>query len=188
MERKRSIGVLVILLLAFPLVCFGQDDATKVKPPNLIEPSADGLYQIKNVTIKFIPPDGWKKVNWNTLLPPPMIDFMYSKDGIMKGPGIGILIITNCDSQLMEQIRGKDGAIAFGSKLLQEEDIIFMGEKAYSCTIAVSKKAKARNIFFIKSDIAYQISFTANEEEFDNLLPVVDESLKTFEIISPVPK
>ena len=168
-----------------------QDSQHRIKPPKLVEPSVDGIYQIGDITIKFFPPSGWKKLDLN--IPSPgfdTVDFMYSKSGELGGPllSISVLALLAEPTEFMEQMKGEDGSLAYGSHLLKEEDITFLNTKAYSCITISKEKTKQKNIVFTKADKAYNISFTAKEGVFDNFLPIADESLKTFEIISPAPK
>jgi len=191
--------VFIFIFLIIMSICYAQNEQTAIHqdsqhkpgPPKLVEPSVDGIYQLPAATIKFFPPKGWKKIDMNTLYPPLTVDFMYSKDVKAGGPVLGILAMTLSSepAEFMEQIRGTDGTLAYGNQLLKEEDITFLDTKAYSCITINTNKVKQKTIVFIKANKAYQISFTAKEVEgFDNLLPIVDESLKTFEIISSVPK
>lgn len=176
-SKAIAIGVTFLLFTPF---CYAQLD--------LAEPPADGIYRRDDIAIKFIPPPGWKiqsnsfqKEYGQVVFRPSSFDFMASLGiSVVSRP----LSMTVTGADILESTKremDKDETV------LKAEIITFADTKALSSVTSISG-IKIKQIQFYTDKNMHMFTFLAEEENFDKLLPAVDESLKSFKIVSPVPE
>ncbi|MEI8349725.1 MAG: hypothetical protein WCI77_06185 [Candidatus Omnitrophota bacterium] len=177
MLKAKIILVFTLSLILFPtFTCHSQDAA------ELTDPASDGIYKMGPATVKFIPPPGWKR---KTNADPAIgiihrVEFAHPSDELTT---IQIEIQSPTPyanfgeeealNRLMEQSLG-----------MSPQKITFAGQKAIS-SVSESFGSKIKMIYFVKGNALFYIIITPSKnEEFDKLLAVADECLKSFEIIS----
>lgn len=68
-------------------------------------------------------------------------------------------------------------------KLISEKEISFSGSRCYVLDIEIGGKNKSRDYIFFKNDKAYNLTYTASAEEFNNYLSVFEEMLRGFKML-----
>ena len=182
MMKKRIIRTLVIVLtflLLAPLSYAENDDLSDLDM-GLTEPSADGIYKRDNITIKFIAPAGWKMRNnslqdkyGHIIFTPASFETIANLNisALSASPNMAIK-----PEDMLEVIRQDE-------TVLNAEAIDFADTRAL-CSTSLINGIKAKQIQFYQAENLFMVTFLAEEESFDRYLPAVDESLKSFEIIS----
>ncbi len=156
----------------------------------LLEPPVDGLYNIGDVAIRFMPREGWK-------LDPDFLDAgvqlaFTPPDTDMEITTLSITVLSLPDSVetdgagiLKEMI--EEDASGADLEITQQEDIVFASANALCVIMSPAfesdMKIKNKQIVFIKKGKVFFIKFIAEGDNFAIFLPLIDESLKTFEII-----
>lgn len=188
-------GMMKILMLSICLIfvpfCYAQEKTSRAEQDTqlqsklfkLVEVPENGIYRLRNIIMRFFPPEGWKKLEWNRKNPDG-ISFVMSEE--IGKPLLSIYILSvpsNLEqTRFVEQLKG---ILSYGVKLLSEEEISFLDVSAYSC-ITINKNIKHKHIIFTKANKIIQIDFAAKEEDFNNIFPSVERSLKTFSILETI--
>jgi|GEM_PF-2811828 len=189
----KIMSVITVLILIFTLAssCYAQEGNLSDKNEfpltdlyGLSDPPKDGLYKVKDVTIKFIPPAGWLYAG--TMMG--NIKFMPRGDSLITSLNIFCFFkVVSNDAEWQENINNTREIMGRSPVYLNTEIINFANTKALS-SVVDTDGLKARQIEFFKNGIGFMLNFTAEEQDFDKFLPVVEESFKSFEIISPAPE
>ena len=144
---------------------------------------SDGVYVIGNITINFKPPSGWELVKKDSALPtqinfqPKSADFSATSLGIVASP---VPAQSGFDIENLMKMTEKDSTIS------DREIIDFLDTKAFSSITELSG-LRTKSIQFLKAGNIFTIIFMADNNEFDKLLPGIEDSLKTFQIASSAP-
>jgi len=182
--KKKMIKTLVIVLMFLLLapLSYAENDGFSDSDMGLTDPPADGIYRRNNITIQFTAPAGWK-LRDNSL---------QDKYGhIIFTPAsfktIANLNISALSASLNLAIKPEDmiEVLEQDESVLTAEAIDFAGTRALRSTSLISG-IKVKQIQFYDDENLFMISFLSEEENFDKFLPLIDESLKSFEIVPPV--
>lgn len=184
MEKKRLIGIVIVVtfLLLTPF-CYAQNDDFSDFDLGFADPPANGIYKRDDIAIKFIPPVGWKIQDNSFQEEYGRITFAPSSFSDI-GTNLGISVLP----MPLDMAAGGADALEFAKQemdkdetVLEAEISIFADTKALTSISSISGM-KTKQIQFYKDSKMFVITFLAEEENFDRLLPTIDESLKTFEI------
>lgn len=148
------------------------------------------LYKIDGAIIKISLPAKWEETGSG----PAMLRFKHSDEEPDSMAILSITIFPKNDfykEPYSEELLKEVGAAAKKDpsyKVISEEIISFAGTKALDLVTETAFetpiKLKIKSITFIKGSRQFQIQFTAEKEKFDILLLAINESLKTFEVMS----
>lgn len=143
----------------------------------------DDIYTMDTVNFKFKPPAGWKMVKKETR---PVVQLCFqqqSEDASLNSISIIVCPVPATEPFDIERLMNSDTS---DTGILDKNIIEFSDFKAFSSTSLMSG-LKMRNIQFVDNGNLFTISFVANEKYFNKLLPVIDENLKSFQLISSEP-
>lgn len=151
-----------------------QYGAVEVKP---IEPSLEGIYHLKEATIKFFPPNEWKQFQQDStifiLFQP--IDNKDTKLYIAVDPFSG-----ESFNSFIE--KDKESSKNRAALTLQENETLFLNSNAYVTVRVNNGIKKEKSISFYKNNKIFRILFVAKTQDFERFLPLVEKSLESFEI------
>lgn len=176
----------ILIVLSLSRFSYGEVNPSSDFDCGLREPPADGVYKINDLTIKFIAPKGWKKAKDIALGQVGVINF---KPSCLAKEGLGITFFNapylTQDSQavLNEALK----TAGDGEDILKKEVIKVDDTDAVSLIYA-EEDIMMRNVSFFKNGKRFTIIFFASKDNFGRLLPAIDKSLGTFEIVSFLPK
>lgn len=150
----------------------------------LRDPSPDGMYKVDDVIFKFIPPKGWKMSD-TTGTPSSAMPIAF-----METPLSGSVVSVSVrPSPLLDGaagarlLNGMQEAFKTDQTLSEKQIVEFKGVKAF-VSVSDLGGAKTKQIQFFKAGNWVILSFVALEaDDFARLLPSVDESFKTFDIV-----
>jgi hypothetical protein len=166
---KNAIGIILISILAFAGLAYA-DGAGQM---------ADDIYKIDNVVVKFSPPLGWALKQG----PVPSIHLNFAP--MSENSSAASLGIVACYAPFaagfdMERLMK---ATENDVSILSREIIDFNDTKAFS-SISEIGGLKTKSIQFLKDGNMFTITFIADNKDYDAMLPAIEESLKTFQVIS----
>lgn len=170
---KRIIGILLLSILAFLPLAYA-DGAEQLNYDQ---------YKIENAIIKFSPPAGWALRQG----PVPSIHLtFYPRSADLTPASLGIVACSapfgsGFDMEKLMKATDKDKSI------LSREIVDFDNTKAFS-SVSDLGGLKTWTIQFLKDGNMFTITFAADTKIFDALLPSIEESLKTFDVVSPAPQ
>ena len=182
MKKKLFLRLVIFLpLLFFTSLSYPQDSRDSNPPFQL---NREGIYELRYATIKFIPPKGWNYITSDNLY---HIEFRKAENRIEDGT----LTITIYSAPLgfdvddiMKDIKEKMNDIIDESRnilISQDRESKFLD--TYARDLIFKFQIKHRLIVFKKFNRAFKITFSADEQIFDNLLKEIDESLLGLEIL-----
>ena len=180
--KKKIIKTLVIALMFLLLapLSYAENDILSDSDLGLIDPPADGIYRRNNIIIQFTAPAGWKLRDNSLQDKYGHIIFTPASFETIANLNISVLS-TSPDMAIkpedMLEVLKQDETI------LTAEAIDFAGTRALGTTSLISG-IKVKQIQFYKDGNLFMITFLAEEENFDRFLPLVDESLQSFKIVS----
>jgi len=171
---KKSFTFLFMSLIVCTF-CFAQ---------SMQEPAVDGIYLMGTETIKFIPPQGWKTIDFDhdTILnfSPENIDSSAFLGFVFLTGGYDIIFSSRKEidvlKDMVETMKRQPG-------YLTVEIINFNGFEAIKSTSS-NLHGKDMQIQFFKNNKQIVVTFSAGKEEFAQLLPLVEKSFETLEFIS----
>ena len=188
MGKKRPAILILIIFLSIPVFTFAETISTDSELfSNLAEAPADGIFKLGEITIKFIPPKGWGMLKQDSSNEYNGIQFMAS-DSMITSLGISVRPFPSVSSgsgtkasleNMLKEEASKDPSVS-------EQRMIKFADTDAATLITKSGTIKTKQIQFFKGINMFIISFIAEDQDFDKFLPVVEESLRSFEVITPV--
>ncbi len=183
MYKKVIMLVFTILMLFFPVFIFAQDEMSKAM--NLADPSPEGIYKLGNTTIKFIPPEGWKMLNQDSSsteyvgiqFMPPEFTMTSLRISTLPFPAVPGMSATALLENMLKDEASKDAGVS-------EQKMIKFANTDAATWIRKMGGMKTKQIQFFKGARMFMITFGAEEQDFNKLMSVIEESLKSFEIIN----
>lgn len=150
----------------------------------MVEPSVDGIYKLGNTTIKFIPPEGWEMVKQDfssneyagiQFMPPDftMANLRISTLPFSAVPGMGAKEFLE---NMLKEEASKDPGVS-------EQQMIKFADTDAATWIRKLEGMKIKQIQFFIGVNMVMITFGIEEQDFNKLMPVIEESLKSFKII-----
>lgn len=180
--------IIMVMFLFFCWFSYAQNKDLSDFNLELADHPIDGIYKIHDVTIKFIPPPDWKiqtnmsrKEYGSIVFSPPSSDLIATLAiSVIPMP----LSMTVMGADVLESTK-KD--MENDKTVLKAEIITFADTKALSAVTSMSGIRTKQIQFYTDTDM-YILTFLAEMENFDKLLPTIDESLKSFEIFFSDPE
>lgn len=175
---RRDLFILILPFLVHASLSYGLE---------LEEQSPDGVYKSTDQTlaVRFIPPKGWEAMPGYAESPSGFmhVEFVSSQ---LSGASIGIAVTPApvkgaAEAQLLNSLKE---SVETDQAILEKEFVEFGGVKAF-VSVSVFTGMKTKQIQFFKAGKLVTLSFVADEGDFPRLLPAVEESFKTFDLISP---
>jgi len=143
----------------------------------LVEPAVDGIYKLDGVTIKLIPPDGWKKVE-NLPMPEETISFMPSCLEMSN------LTLSVSPSSPYINIESTKKAFENDPSCLSLEVMPFAGGEALK-TVVMIAGMKTQQVMFSKDDHLFILTFVAfTDADYDEFIADIDNCLESFRIVT----
>ncbi|UCC94566.1 MAG: hypothetical protein JSW40_07085 [Candidatus Omnitrophota bacterium] len=148
------------------------------------ELSPEGIYTVADVTMRFIPPSGWKRRVQDSSSSAREIQFSPENFEEIASLHIGVssasaFLILDA-SMFLENIMRE---VSKDPNVIEKEVISLAGTKALSVVTSYSG-IKTKQIQFVKDAHMFTFAFVAQEKNFDRWLPSVSQSLETFDIVS----
>jgi hypothetical protein len=201
-KKGIALAFFVILILFFPIFIFAQNEENfeteteslkseessengLIKAMNLTDPSPDGIYKIGNFSIQFIPPKGWKMLKQDSSsseyagiqFMPPEFTMISLRISIIPFPAASDMGATAFLENMLKEEASKDPSVL-------EQRMIKFADTDAATWITKLGGMKTKQIQFFKGINMFMITFGAEDQDFDKLMPVIKESLNSFKIIS----
>jgi hypothetical protein len=201
-KKGIALAFFVILILFFPIFIFAQNEENfeteteslkseessengLIKAMNLTDPSPDGIYKIGNFSIQFIPPKGWKMLKQDSSsseyagiqFMPPEFTMISLRISIIPFPAASDMGATAFLENMLKEEASKDPSVL-------EQRMIKFADTDAATWITKLGGMKTKQIQFFKGINMFMITFGAEDQNFDKLIPVIEESLNSFKIIS----
>ncbi len=144
----------------------------------------DQTIKINEATIKFVPPEGWRKsisdsytISYTIVngINSATFNISYLRIPLAAGPqGDDIIAIHMLEAKQDKNVLRSGWTTCAGLKALK--------------VISLQNDKKKEGIWFSKDGDLFTVWFTSDEKHFDSLLPIVEKSIKSIRIISIEPK
>jgi hypothetical protein len=201
-KKGIALAFFVILILLLPVYILAQNEenfeteteslkseglseSELIKAMNLTDPFPEGIYKIGNFSIQFIPPKGWKMVRQDSssseyaaiqFMPPEftMTSLRISILPFSAASDVGATVLLE---NMLKEEASKDHSVS-------EQSMIKFADTDAATWVTKLGGMKTKQIQFFKGINMFMITFGAEDQDFDKLMPVIKESLNSFKIIS----
>jgi hypothetical protein len=144
-----------------------------------VQQLAEDLYKIDDITIKYKPPAGWAMKQGP--VPSTHLNFRPKSDVlIMASLGIVTCSAPFASGFDMDKLMK---ATENDPSTLNSEMIDFADTKAFSSANRMAGLT-TRTIQFLRDRVMFTITLVTESKDFESILPEIDESLKTFQVVS----
>jgi hypothetical protein len=153
--------------------------------PGLAEPSANGIYKLGNTTIKFFPPEGWKMLKQDfssreyvgIQFMSPNWTFTTLRISTLPFPDVQVMGATALLENMLKEEAAKDTGVS-------EQGMIKFADTDAATWVRKLGGTKTKQIQFFVGTNMFMITFGAEEQDFNKLMPIIEKSLTSFKIIS----